>query len=1817
MPDQPEIIGSEEQEVGEPVAESGAKSDIFVQTESELNSLEAILEATAAARSVKKSRAEQIKSRATDVTEPTASEPPGRVVEVPDIKAFIVQMKGHVGDIKDMTEKLYKALNEKMEAFKEDDAQAGVRVEEAVELISEIENLERIRLEDAQKINSFIKYVESAVATSTQKLLAEHGAESVEDMRSRLDKLTDQTWADRDLIYRHYHMHPIRKIRKAFGREDEDIKEARRRLLANDVQRAAIQKDYFELLDLKQAVIYPVGGYYDLEYSKEKLIAIINHNIGERIENVTYPDLDQTVENQDLAISQEAKKRIELSLISEKLKQIIDSYHIPSGFLMVEGLTKDISEFLIAKAAQPEKEEELVRDLGIKIEKVCQYFDVSYLSSQIERIPQEIDVTPVAKILQGDVRFEMIQLINRQIEIADRFVTTTDYSSGWYSTESLIRNKKTELEGAKKNALAPFMLDPDLWNAFRSDPEVIDRFTKERLDQVEKMIIDARLEMIFDKGSEMRHDAAELELQLTKFKNVEALPILTFFAYTQPGGSGERPLMYSSRSDVPNAYNSYVAGLDQEELKAFLAREENTGLRRLIQNSRSPLGARRIYDESFRRIQGKNFARVAERLLSGASRREKISLYAHLAYTANEVSDGQGDIIEMALQEPVIAKDYLQRYLTKDNCRYAARIFDAAPESEHIDYINHMKMRLTSDSIEPGSLDFLPGIVERSMENLNFIESLKDQDRNNILMLLSMAGPSEVYGKFLKTLDEKKPIAEAMDNEFAQSLARASVHGKPEAIEYLTKYYEGAKDPKSFKAIADAISSEIGRWTLIKNLEDEEQINQRKKVIDQHLNLLRDGTSQQKRFVALILNNIFKSAIRMGNAKTQKRLDAIFLDQATAMQSLLEQSDDLVMKMILLDNKSGSNVDEVDIELALDSLAKMHGAIPEESSIWGLRDIVSDIIRNREKHPQESIERLCKIILENMQASDVGLKFVVAEHYAGRLSEENTALLESSRIPEYDFAKNNPEQTQPITKDNWVIYLSGFVRSMGGTQVQWIEDYFKDPEVMSFVFENYRKAYLDHIQKLTESKSNVDAVLLARLIQKNEGAGHLRHIQAMAGLIEGMDSAFLKGHTAFETKRQLGQMLMDQEAYFDKNRWGNEDRSYFYGVTKEILGASPALYKDFDRIFKQLNPKELEDFVENIYPLFQAQLVVLEQKQPPKNPEVGALGTHLPEEAKEYSVRDLLPIRNLLKDFSDKLELGNDRVGVIEEFKKETLSRLQVSFKDRLGFDKLPEKMEVKDIRALKDILIYLGNIKSKDEEKTALLMLFLALTVNGKWDQFRQGKMFRGDDLEKELVEYFSADNQHYKYIKEYLKERDKAAFIPTEVIGLSDQELAEIQPILQEEVIVQHLGNIRTVDDKLEGILLALEVYADPDTYPEEMRPYVSLVEHYSSSKVNSALAKKIQIEMGKDLPISEEELNIVEEFLAVDKLNSDMPVIEKLKSIQSTVKLATTSMNLVEKRTEYRKLVDALRAKLVPNANIVRIFNDIGEEFKTDSGARAISQDLIYLESIASKNQEKITEKEDKDAIAAYLQEIREQMTVLEKAILEIENKLKTMLDESQKQGATQYQTATQEVLRNLRGSDSALTINSNITNSWIPIIENMRQCLACNTTGCNNDTNLTFGDPNKFYLYSQDANKDANEGSISDEIVFFEPITIGEQQEMSFVFDQIYGNHSPDILYGHLAAVTKKLAAIKAKAPKAKVSIFITDSALSTAGLSRDILTKRFGSEQSAYIIEPVEATVNVVPSPGGDHYVEFRGGGRISGNHSAGGLRMRLRSEASS
>ena len=93
--------------------------------------------------------------------------------------------------------------------------------------------------------------------------------------------------------------------------------------------------------------------------------------------------------------------------------------------------------------------------------------------------------------------------------------------------------------------------------------------------------------------------------------------------------------------------------------------------------------------------------------------------------------------------------------------------------------------------------------------------------------------------------------------------------------------------------------------------------------------------------------------------------------------------------------------------------------------------------------------------------------------------------------------------------------------------------------------------------------------------------------------------------------------------------------------------------------------------------------------------------------------------------------------------------------------------------------------------------------------------------------------------------------------------------------------------------------------------------------------------------------------------------------MKEIQDEIQpigLVTSMVNKMQEEKVEENIAE-LQTRLIPNNQIIEIFNKLGEEFHQESGALALSKDLSYLENIIIKDANKIT-LEEKEVVKNYI-------------------------------------------------------------------------------------------------------------------------------------------------------------------------------------------------------------------------------------------------------
>jgi len=672
------------------------------------------------------------------------------------------------------------------------------------------------------------------------------------------------------------------------------------------------------------------------------------------------------------------------------------------------------------------------------------------------------------------------------------------------------------------------------------------------------------------------------------------------------------------------------------------------------------------------------------------------------------------------------------------------------------------------------------------------------------------------------------------------------------------------------------------------------------------------------------------------------------------------------------------------------------------------------------------------------------------------------------------------------------------------------------------------------------------------------------------------------GHKVAEkTKESIQSGLLACEKRFDKERRSDEDRSVYYLISKDILAASPSLYGDFLGLLEGLEQKDLETFNEGCFPLYQALLTVYQKGR-------RDLGEPI------YSGRDLLKIRKNIEGLKARIAEGVPPKDIFEAGRQDLIERIKQGFAKRFGIKKVPEHFDKERIRTVQDFIRYISNLAHKDDTKEALLAFYFSLCLNDEWHAFRAGKAVNvGDYLEDDKKEIVEA------VLKQYSPDK----IIMPSLLGIEENQIGAFREALETETVATTLGSIQTIDMKLGNAKRGIETLGDLDAYPEEKdKATLALcLKHHKA--VGQALAELFGSLKSKK-PISESSRLIAARL--ADIYGVDSWTAGEIKRVQDDVKVVSLIVDMLKKveDEDIDRKIEELHAALEPSESVIRIFQKIGEEFERSSGALALSHDLAYLENIFVKNDDKLDDIEKK-AAKDYIDGIRNLMTGLEGISMRVKEYFEKVAKSIHGAKKEILESRMEEIRKVLHATGEAMNITSTMTSNMNLLIEHMRQCLGCRTTEINNDTNLTFGEPYKFYLLSQ---TDDFSDSIADEIVSLLPVTFEDGKKgMAFVLDQLYGTKSSDVLASHIKTIEKKREGLKARFPDAHIPIVVSQAALRSVGLDGSLLMDRLNATGKKDIFLASDLSITIPVSALGEHYTEFGGGARSAGPRSVAAL----------
>lgn len=761
-----------------------------------------------------------------------------------------------------------------------------------------------------------------------------------------------------------------------------------------------------------------------------------------------------------------------------------------------------------------------------------------------------------------------------------------------------------------------------------------------------------------------------------------------------------------------------------------------------------------------------------------------------------------------------------------------------------------------------------------------------------------------------------------------------------------------------------------------------------------------------------------------------------------------------------------------------------------------------------------------------------------------------------------------------------------------------VKEAFSGNETKDLAFQKLMGIYEGYLNSDEETKVPQILTLLSDYMHENDGAGPLSQIEAFLDFAGGLSKLDEEGRI----------LTRDIEKKMSKNRWDNQERANFYAISAEIIQADPEIYREFTKLFVNIPDKrDFQAFTTEIYPLYRAKLALLRDYEDHSNG-IGSGYTSI-----NYQSVDLDELRNQLHNALLPFNLQEDaerRQKGIDRVKEIILGEISSLFQSKFGLlpEAIPQEFDKPNTKAIEAMTLYLGNLASPTEQKKDIMGYFLALQFdkNRAWDKMRSGAEVSPSGL-MNVVSSFN--------VQKALETSKSNTPLTSANLKIEDPERrSAFCRALQSDTELLRLSDTNTIDLKLQNLIGNIEELTDPDLYPEAIdRQRIALLKEFSPKLIGKVADKMWKRLNGRDIPISDGEQEVIDRMTNIlGDSNLEMTPENINAYFQGGLKGLKAPFSILGQCSGAEQTIKELQGLLIPPDNIIQIFNRLGENFSTQSGVLALSADLDFLENLASKKENEISD-EEAASIQSYIKSIREKVSelydVYEKAVQNFQKMQKSIHDSS----PTSVKDKIGEIERIIASSGEQSNMTITCTTDMTTIINNMRACLSCKTKGINNDTDLTFGEGYKFFLYStMSANKSS---SSSDEIVFFVPVGEDEEKRMSFVMDQVYGSKNRDTLVGHVETILKKARALKSQFPEVPISVTIPRSTLSSCGMSLDAGSASdlglFSLSETDRITDLTDEEVNVPISGFGDHYIEFGGGARSAGSRQVSGIEIIL------
>ena len=819
-----------------------------------------------------------------------------------------------------------------------------------------------------------------------------------------------------------------------------------------------------------------------------------------------------------------------------------------------------------------------------------------------------------------------------------------------------------------------------------------------------------------------------------------------------------------------------------------------------------------------------------------------------------------------------------------------------------------------------------------------------------------------------------------------------------------------------------------------------------------------------------------------------------------------------------------------------------------------------------EKYPKLKIEELT--LFDNVLEWDDVLFIEFLDLGASNPSEKSLNILGLfvNKTKIYNEIFKNIENTNEINDDNWIdiIWLYSAIeyfeddKSIPGEIKATIRGLLQSDESKDFV---YKKIYELLRKSLADNEELTNEEISLLTVLNKKWLWNMWQSESLAKFIyqiNKLDKNYKFNKSFTEIKWGINKFINVHK------KDSNELLNSFYQVSTSLLERSPAIYRNVVELLNKLNSEEQKLFYKEIFPLYNVELFLW------GNPWQYKLLWKKVDNNVEWQ---LIPMHERIKMLLDKLDshIKIDMNSLLLEEKNILLENIKQLFKEKFWIKKIPTEFSKENIESIRWYSIYLSNMHARDEEKSAVLWYFLALKLDGKRSEFRTWKDF-------DPSEYM--DDSKVYIIREYLSNRSER----NSVYKLENIEEKD-KIILQENESNTIIWNTNWIIDILFTIESNIKTLLDDDAYSERQK----IIKKYASKNVGKLLAKQFQVLSGRNIPITDEEKHILSNIS--DELWDDLTDIKNVQKLQNECKSISAILNFVNKilSENIPNEIQDFEKLCKPSNEHLRLLKKIWINLEDDLIISSNSY-LIYIESEIRKWKNKLT-KEEYNSLNEYILRVHKELDDLygikDKLTARYRNLKDKIIDKYFDNTELKERFESMSPYFFTKADVEKQNIVSLMTNDLDIVIKNIRECLWCKKYWCNNDTNLSFGCDDRFFITTSHREWDT---SFADELVTLLPREAIEDW-FTFVMDKIYWNNwSTDILLNNIYVIMEKINKLSPKLKK-QLSIFVPDD----IGLTlNEEWIKKIKKQYNWVIIEKKDITVKVEKQPITDSYHEFGG-----------------------